>query len=668
MSKTEVKQKIETLRKEIEEHNFQYYVLAQPTISDFEYDQLLKQLISLETENPEFFNENSPSQRVGNDHNQEFSQVEHQYPMLSLSNTYLEDELIEFDSRIKKSAGDDFQYVCELKYDGLSISLTYENGKLLRAVTRGDGTRGDDVTANVKTIKSIPLILRGNDFPQEFEIRGEIYISHSVFEKLNQERRENNEPELANPRNAAAGALKLLNSAETAKRSLDAYFYYLVGGNLPTNSHFENLQKAKNWGFKVSEHSKRLNNLSEVLDFIKFWDIERKNLPFDIDGIVVKVDSLSQQEELGFTSKSPRWATAFKFKAERVATTLNSVVFQVGRTGAITPVAELTPVLLAGTMVKRASLHNADQIALLDIRIGDTVFVEKGGEIIPKVVGVDLSKRNIDSIPFQYIDVCPECGTILKRLEGEAKHFCPNEAFCPPQIKAKIEHFISRKAMNIAGGEATVELLFQKNLIKNIADLYELKVEELENLERFGRKSAENLVKSIEESKKVPFERVLFALGIRHIGETVAKKLVNYFKNIDNLMSADFEKLSEVGDIGETIAKSLIDFFKDEKNVEIVNRLKNKGLQFSISQINENEKKNTLSGKSVVVSGNFGTPQRRKEIEQIIELNGGKVSSSVTSKTAFIVAGENMGASKLEKATQLDISVISETEFLKIIE
>ncbi len=666
MNKESAKLRIEQLRHELNEHNYRYYVLNQPVISDYDFDILMKELEKLESEFPELSNENSPTQRVGNDRDVHFEQREHQYPMLSLGNTYSFEELADFDLRVKKLIGENFSYVTELKFDGASISLIYSNGQLLHAITRGDGTKGDVVSSNVRTIQSIPLTLQSDSYPSEFEIRGEIYMSHEVFRKLNEEREELGEQGFANPRNAASGTLKSIRSNIVSKRQLDCYLYYLLGNNLPSDSHFDNLQQAKKWGFKISPYIKKCSNLQEVFDFINHWNTERYNLPFDIDGIVIKVDSFQMQQELGFTAKTPRWAISYKFKAERVSTKLNSVDYQVGRTGAITPVANLKPVQLAGTTVKRASLHNADQIALLDLHTDDYVFVEKGGEIIPKVVGVDLEKRNQNSKPIEYATHCPSCNSLLVRKESEAKHFCLNESSCPPQIKGKIEHFISRKAMDIATGEATVEQLVTEKLIYSVADLYDLTVNQLLKLERFAKKSAENLVKSIDESKQRPFAQVLFALGIRYVGETVAKKLAQHFQNIDAIQTASEEQLIAVGDIGEVIAKSVVEFFANPKNIEIVNKLKDKGLTLQMEN-NEQATSNILAGKSVVVSGSFATSQRRKEIEDLVVMHGGKKGSSVTSKTAFIVAGENMGPEKLKKANELNVKIINELEFLEII-
>lgn len=668
MTKEEANNRIKALRQQIEQHNHSYYVLHEPSISDYDFDMLLKELEDLETQYPEFFDENSPTQRVGNDINLEFRQIKHTYPMLSLGNTYSEDELRDFDNRVKKILEAPYQYVCELKYDGVSISLTYEKGSLKYAVTRGDGTQGDDVTANVKTIKSIPLRLRGTGYPDLFEMRGEIFFTRKVFEQLNKERLENGEEPYANPRNTASGTLKLQNSSMVAKRGLDCYLYTVIGERLPAHSHYQNLMKAKEWGFKIPPHLKLVNNIDDVLAFIKYWGNERHNLAFDIDGVVIKVDSLLQQDELGFTAKVPRWAIAYKYQAERAETRLLSISFQVGRTGAVTPVANLEPVLLAGTTVKRASLHNADQIALLDVRVNDFVYVEKAGEIIPQIVGVIKERRHEQSEQVRFIDKCPECGTNLVRNEGEAAWYCPNENGCPPQITGKIEHFIGRAAMNINAGEATAELLFRKGLVHKASDLYKLTKLQLLELDRFANKSAENLIKSIEESKKVPFGRVLYALGIRFVGETVARKLASHFKNIDTLIEASFEQLIAVDEIGERIAKSVMAYFDDPKNLEIVADLREAGVQLSSTEEVFKPLSGTLAGKSVVVSGNFGTPQRRKELEQLVELHGGKKVDSVSASTSFIIAGENMGPSKLEKAQKHNISVISENDFLKMIE
>ena len=666
MEKEQTKQKIEELRKELAHHNHQYYVLAQPEISDYDYDMKMKELQKLETDFPEFFDANSPSLRVGSDRNEEFVQVKHKYDMLSLSNTYNEEELRDFDKRVQKLLNGPTNYVCELKFDGTAIGITYENGVFVRGVTRGDGEFGDDVSANVRTIKSIPLKLRGTDFPTEFEIRGEIFMPHKVFDKINEQKVEAGDAPMVNPRNAASGTLKMQNSAIVAKRGLDCYLYYMLGENLPSDSHFENLQLAKNWGFKISNDTKRAENIDEVLKFIEFWDKERNNLPYDIDGIVIKVDSLALQKQLGFTSKSPRWAISYKFKAERVTTKLLSVDYQVGRTGAITPVANLESVFLAGSTVKRASLHNADQIELLGLKINDWVYVEKGGEIIPKIVGVEESKRDSTALDIIYISRCPECDTELVREEGEAKHYCPNEFGCPPQIKGKIQHFISRKAMNIDGlGEETIDLLFNEGLVKNIADLYVLKKEQLLPLERMGEKSADNIVKGIEASKNIPFEKVLYALGIRFVGETVAKKLAAAFENIDKLASASLDELIDIEEIGGRIAESTQQYFQSESSTELLERLKQAGLKFEMEDTGE-VKTDKLGGKTFVISGVF-EKYSRDELKDLITNNGGKNTGSLSKKTDFLLAGDKMGPAKLEKAEKLGLNIISEDEFLEMI-
>jgi len=659
-----VKTRIERLRESLNEHNYKYYVLSQPEITDFEYDSLMNELIELEKQNPDFFDPTSPTQRIGSDINKEFRQVNHKNPMLSLSNTYSINEIRNFETRNKKIVNEDYEYICELKYDGASISLTYVNGMLMQAITRGDGEKGDDVINNIRTIKSIPLKLKSIGYPDEFEIRGEILIPRVGFDKMNKERITEGEPPFANPRNAAAGTLKIQNSSLVARRPLDCFLYHIAGSNLPFPTHFESLQKAREWGFKVPEYIQKCNSIDEVISFINFWETERKKLPFDIDGIVIKINSYSQQERLGFTAKSPRWATAFKFKAEQALTRLISIDFQVGRTGAITPVANLEPVLLAGTTVKRASLHNADQITLHDIRIFDYVYIEKGGEIIPKVVGVDKSKRDIFSQPFQYISVCPECKTLLVREENEAKHFCPNESGCPPQIKGKLIHFVSRKAMDIGLAEATVTQLYDNRLLFNIADFYDLKKEDLLQLERFAEKSAINLIKSIEKSKGVPFHRVLFALGIRYVGETTAKVLAKHYNSINYITNANIEELTNVPEIGGRIAASIINYFCDEKNRDVLARLKTHGLQFEIQ--NTEPTGNKLNGKSFVISGVFNNFSR-DGLKEIIEKNGGKNVSSISTKTDYLLAGENMGPSKLEKAKELNIPIITENEFLEIL-
>lgn len=665
MNKLEIAEQINQLRRELNQHNHNYYVLSKPAISDFEYDQKLKKLLELEEQNPEFFDATSPTQRVGSDINHDFEQVIHAYPMLSLDNTYNKEELADFEKRNKKILPEDYEYVCELKYDGASISLRYENGLLTRAVTRGDGEKGDDVTANVKTIKSVPLKLAGNDFPSVFEIRGEIFIPHAGFERMNELQREKGEPEYANPRNTASGSLKMQNSALVAKRPLDCYLYYIIGDNLPFENHSDNLEKAREWGLKIPEVIQKCNNLEEVYSFIDHWEADRHNLPYDIDGIVIKINNRSQQAELGMTAKSPRWATSFKFKAEQALTKLESISYQIGRTGAITPVANLLPVQLAGTTVKRASLHNADQIELLDIRVNDMVYIEKGGEIIPKVVGVDSAQRGKDSQPTKYITHCPECNTELIRSEGEAKHFCPNEYGCPPQIKGKLEHYVSRKAMDIGMAEATVDQLYTAKLLTDISGFYNLTEEQLFQLERFAKKSAENLIKSIKASREIPFERVLFALGIRFVGETVAKKLAKSLKSIDAIMNATQEDLIEIDEIGDKIASAVIAHFSVEQNVQIIERLKQAGVQLEITE-NDSPLGNTLDGKSIVISGSF-EKYSRDEIKKMIEQFGGKNVSSISAKTDYLVAGVKIGPSKLEKAQKLNVSIISEEEFLSLL-
>ncbi|MDN3673740.1 NAD-dependent DNA ligase LigA [Flavobacterium branchiarum] len=659
-----IKDSIQALRDELNAHNYNYYVLDNATISDYDFDIKLKQLQELEKQHPEFFDENSPTQRVGGMITKNFQTVAHEYRMYSLDNSYSKEDLIDWETRIQKVLGNvDLQYTCELKYDGASISITYENGKLKRAVTRGDGFQGDDVTNNIKTIKSIPLQLKG-DYPPVFAIRGEIILPFAGFEKMNQDLIEIGETPYSNPRNTASGSLKLQDSAEVAKRPLECLLYFVTGNNLPFKTQFEGLELARKWGFKVPLEAKLANNLQEVFDFIDYWDIHRHELPYETDGVVVKVNSIQHQEELGYTAKSPRWAIAYKFKSERVSTKLNSISYQVGRTGAITPVANLEPVQLAGTIVKRASLHNADQIEKLDIRVNDTVFVEKGGEIIPKIIAVDLTQREADAIPTKYITHCPECDTELVRSEGEANHYCPNFYGCPPQIIGRIQHYISRKAMDIEGlGGETVALLFNNGLVHNYADLYELTVEQILPLERMAQKSAENLVKGVENSKKIPFENVLFALGIRFVGETVAKKLAKHYKNIDALSQATLMDLVLVDEIGERIAKSVIEFFENDENKEIIKRLKGYGVQFEIvEKINPNAT-TKFEGKTFVVSGVF-SKFSRDDIKKTIEDNGGKVGSSISAKTDFVVAGENMGPAKLEKANKLNIPIISEDDFI----
>jgi DNA ligase (NAD+) len=666
MKQSEAKERIEKLRLEIERHNHKYYVLSKPEISDFEYDILLNELDTLEKKYPEFIVENSPTQRVGSDIIDEFVQYEHKYPMLSLGNTYSEEELRDFDTRIRKVTKESFEYVCELKFDGVSISITYRDGLLFRALTRGDGTKGDDVTLNVKTIRSIPLSVHDRFIPADFVIRGEILMTREVFNKLNEERIKSENPPFANPRNAAAGTIKLLDSKIVASRSLDCFFYFLLSDELPAGNHYENLRKASEWGFKVPDSLKRCSNVDEVLEFISYWETERKNLPFDTDGVVIKVNSIRLQQELGFTAKSPRWAIAYKYKAEEALTRLLSVSFQVGRTGNVTPVANLEPVFLSGSTVKRATLHNADQIELLDLHINDMVFVEKGGEIIPKITGADHSFRNDNSVRVTFITNCPECGTELTKNEGEANHFCPNYLHCPPQLKGRIEHFISRKAMDIDGlGEETIDLLFSSNLIRNFADLYNLKIEQLIPLERLGEKSASNILKSIAGSVETPYHRVLFALGIRHVGETVAKTLSGKFRTIDDLINATTEQLTSVTEIGPKIAASIVSYFSDRENLELIGRLRSAGIKF----INEKEiitESNALGGKTIVISGVF-TRHTRDEYKDLIEKHGGKNASSVSGNTSFILSGENMGESKKEKAAALAVPLINESEFLNLI-
>jgi DNA ligase (NAD+) len=663
-----VQQQIQALREELNQHNYNYYVLDNPTISDFEFDTKLKQLQDLEAQYPEFFDENSPTQRVGGAITKNFETIPHEFRMYSLDNSYSKEDLLDWENRCQKILGNvPLEFTCELKYDGASISILYENGKLKRAVTRGDGFQGDDVTNNVKTIKSVPIQLKG-DFPQKFEIRGEIILPFAGFEKMNQELIEIGESPYSNPRNTASGSLKLQDSAEVAKRPLDCLLYTLVGNNLPIQTHYEGLEKARTFGFKVPMQSKLAKNIQEVFEFIDYWDKNRHNLPYETDGVVVKVNQIQYQEELGYTAKSPRWAIAYKFKAEQVSTILESISYQVGRTGAITPVANLQPVQLAGTIVKRASLHNADQIAKLDIRVGDTVFVEKGGEIIPKIIAVSLEQRSHNSVPTKYIDTCPECQTPLVRTEGEAQHYCPNFYGCSPQIIGRIQHFITRKAMDIDGlGGETVALLFNNGLVQNYADLYELKKEQIIPLERMAEKSAENLINGIEKSKQIPFERVLYALGIRYVGETVAKKLAKHYENVDAISKASMMELILVDEIGEKIAQSVVQFFENPINQEIIGRLKSVGLQFEINKKNSTLVSSKLGGKTFVVSGVFQTFSR-DDLKKAIEDNGGKVGSSISSKTDFVVAGDNMGPAKLDKANQLKIPIITEFDFSKMIQ
>ena len=665
----DVKERIDQLRAELHRHNYNYYVLNAPEISDKEFDDLMRELQDLETAHPEYMDENSPTQRVGSDLNKNFTQVEHRYPMLSLGNTYSESEVADFYERVRRGLeGEDFEICCELKYDGTSISLTYEDGRLVQAVTRGDGVRGDVVTDNVKTIRTIPLVLHG-DYPPLFEIRGEILMPWESFEALNREREAREEPLFANPRNAASGTLKSQNSSVVAARRLDAYLYYLLGEDLPRDGHYENLQVARTWGFKISEHMRKARTLQDIYDYISYWDTERKNLPVATDGIVLKVNSLRQQRALGYTAKSPRWAIAYKFQAERARTRLNEVTYQVGRTGAVTPVANLDPVQLSGTVVRRASLHNADIIEGLDLHLGDMVYVEKGGEIIPKITGVDTEARDASlGEKVSFITRCPECGTPLVRYEGEAAHYCPNETACPPQIKGKIEHFISRRAMNIDGlGPETVDLFYQQGLIRDVSGLFSLRVEDIQGLERMGRKTAENIVSGIAASRAVPFERVLFALGIRFVGETVAKKLARAFGSIDALRRADMQALTAIDDVGERIAQSIIAYFANPQNRALVERLEAAGLQFSRTDEELAGQTDRLAGQAIVISGVFAR-HSRDEYKALIEKHGGKNTGSISAKTSFILAGDNMGPAKLEKARKLGVRIVDEDEFLRMID
>jgi len=668
MTNEQAKNRIEELTKSLNYHNYLYYIKSEPEISDYDFDMLLKELQSLELNHPEFADENSPTKRVGGDITKKFPSVVHRYPMLSLSNTYSEEEIVDWEGRLKKLIPGDLEYVCELKYDGVAIGIRYVNGKLMQAVTRGDGSQGEDITANVRTIKTIPLQLSG-DFPSDFEIRGEIFFPLLNFHALNSQREELGEPLFANPRNTASGTLKMQNSSVVADRGLDCILYGVYGADKIENGHYEMVLHAGKWGFKIpslkDRYIEKCNSIKGIMDFIHYWNKQRNELPFEIDGVVIKVNSYNQQENLGFTAKSPRWAISYKFKTERVETVLESVDFQVGRTGAITPVANLRPVSLGGTTVKRASLHNADQIEKLDLHLGDVVYVEKGGEIIPKIVGVNKELRDVNSNSVEFIHVCPECQTQLIRREGEAQHFCPNELGCPPQIKGRMEHFIGRKAMDIDGiGAETIELLFNKGLIRNVADIYQLKFEEVVELDRMADKSANNMLEGIEQSKKVPFERVLFALGIRFVGETVAKKLAKAFGSIDKLMAASFDELVAVDEIGEKIAMSIQYHFQQPENVEVVQRLRENGLQFEAKM--KELTSNTLEGASVVVSGVFESVSR-DELKQLIEDNGGKNVSSISAKTTYVIAGDNMGPAKLEKATKLGVTILNEQEFLKLI-
>lgn len=661
-------ERIDQLREELHLHNYNYYVLNAPVISDKEFDDLMRELQELEARHPEYTDENSPTMRVGSDINKNFTQIEHKYPMLSLGNTYSQAEVTEFYERVSKALNEDFEICCEMKFDGTSISLTYEHGRLVRAVTRGDGTKGDDVTDNVKTIRSIPLKLHGEGYPDVFEIRGEILMPWVVFEELNRERESREEPLFANPRNAASGTLKLQNSAQVASRKLDAYLYYLLGDNLPCDGHYENLKEAEKWGFKISDITRKVHSLQEIFDFINYWDVERKNLPVATDGIVLKVNSLRQQKNLGYTAKSPRWAIAYKFQAEQALTRLLKVTYQVGRTGAITPVANLEPVQLSGTVVRRASLHNADIIASLDLHVGDSVYVEKGGEIIPKITGVETSLRPAGSEKVTFITHCPECGSPLVRYEDEAAHYCTNETQCPPQIKGKIEHFISRRAMNIEGlGPETVDLFYQEGMIHDVADLYQLQSQDIARLERLGEKSAENIMAGLARSREVPYERVLFALGIRFVGETVAKKIARAFPSIDLLAAATLEDLIQIDEIGTRIAQSILLYFSNEKNRQLVARLKEAGLKMEADEEDRSGYTDNLAGQSIVISGVF-QHHSRDEYKALIEKHGGKNVGSISKKTSFILKGDNMGPSKLEKAEKLGIRLVEEDEFLKMIQ
>lgn len=679
MTSDQVEQHIASIREQINKHNHLYYVLSAPSITDYEFDLLLKELEALEKQYPEFEDPLSPTKRVGGDITKGFKQIVHRYPMLSLSNTYSFEEIEDFDRRVRKIIGDEVTYVCELKYDGVAIGLTYMKGRLVSAVTRGDGTKGDDVTTNIKTIRSIPLVLHGTDYPEEFEIRGEIILPRKSFDKMNEERLDVGDEPFANPRNAASGSIKLQDSAEVAKRNLDCYLYYMPGENLSFSNHYQNMELARKWGLKIPSYIEMAHSVDEIFNFINKWDKERKNLPFDIDGIVLKVNDYSQQHELGFTAKSPRWAIAYKFKAEKVCTRLRSVSFQVGRTGAVTPVANLQPVQLAGTVVKRASLHNEDIIQGLDLMLGDWVYVEKGGEIIPKIVGVATEKRGISMEPVTFPELCPECQTPLQRKEGESAHYCPNEKGCPPQIKGKLEHFISRKAMNIDSlGEGKIEMLFDNKLVNSPADLYSLNKDKILGLEKvirteddktkklsFQVKTVENILNGLAKSKDVPFERVLFALGIRYVGETVAKKLARHFKTIDNIKAATYEELVTAEEIGDKIAESILAWFSDPYNLELIEKLRSSGLQFE-NPTTEAPVSDLLKGKSIVVSGVFSI-YTRQQIETMVEEHGAKLVSSVSKKTDFIVAGENMGPSKLQKAQELSIRIVSEKEFLELL-
>ncbi len=670
MSLFQIKERIESLVKELNEHNYKYYVLAQPVISDFEFDKKLAELSRLEKEYPEYLDPKSPTVKVGGDITKEFQTVKHKWPMLSLGNTYNEQDLKDFDDRVRKSIGSNFEYVCELKFDGLSISLSYENGKLVRAVTRGDGTQGDDVTNNARTIQSIPKSIKGNGFPESFDIRGEVFMHRAAFDRLNNERIENNEVPYANPRNFASGTLKMQDSSEVAKRPLDCFLYFLYADKLVYNTHWESLEAVKKLGFHVCEHSKLCSNIDDVLEFIHFWDEKRFDLSYEIDGIVIKVNNYTQQQELGFTAKSPRWAISYKYKAQEVETILEKVSYQVGRTGAVTPVANLKPVLLAGTTVKRATLHNANEIMRLDLHEGDTVLIEKGGEIIPKIISVNISKRIQSALKIIYPENCPECKSNLIRKEGEAVHYCPNDLSCPPQIVGKMQHFISRKAMNIEGlGQETIEAFYRRGFIEQISDLYLLheKEDQLKVIERFGERSIKNMLEGIEKSKQMPFEKVLFGLGIRYVGETVAKKIAAHFKDIDSMMSASYDELIAVDEIGERIAESIIEYFKEPRHKEQIEALRIHGLQFESVQNTIELASNKLEGKSFIISGVF-EKYSRDELKDLIEANGGKILSSISAKLNYLVAGDNMGPSKLEKAIKLQIPIISDQELVEMVQ
>lgn len=658
---------ITELREKLHRYNYEYYVLSEPTISDFDFDKMMHKLTELEEKHPEYFDPNSPTVRVGSDINKNFNQVKHNYPMLSLQNTYSEGEVTDFFNRVSRSLNENFDIVCELKYDGTSISLIYENGRLIQAITRGDGVQGDDVTDNVRTIRTIPLVLNGNNIPEKIEFRGEILMPWSVFEELNREREEQELPLFANPRNAASGTLKQQDSKVVASRKLDAYMYYMLGEELPTDSHFDNMTIAKKWGLRVSDAIKRCKTIEEVFDFLKYWDIERKNLPVATDGVVLKVDLLSQQRNLGSTSKFPRWAIAYKFSAEQAVSKLLSVSYQVGRTGAVTPVANLEPVQLSGTVVKRASLYNEDAINALDLHLGDFVYVEKGGEIIPKITAVDADKRDNSAEKVVFIEYCPDCGSKLVRYEDEAIYYCPNSSACPPQIKGRIEHFVGRKAMNITIGPETIDTLFENRLVHDVADLYKLQADDLLKLERWAETSAGNLLESIEKSKETPYEKVLFALGIRYVGETVSRKLAHAFPTIELLAEANIEQLTSTDEIGEKIAQSVIAYFADEKNIDLITRLKNEGLQFSLSEETIAEKTDKLKDLTIVISGTFNL-HSRDEYKAMILKHGGKNSGSVSKNTDYILAGENMGPAKLEKAEKMGVKIINEQDFLKMIE